>query len=109
MPITAAQILQMDTRPIIEVEVPELGLTGENAAKVRELTPARMALINDSCEIDGKKDESKFMARVICEGCAEPKFEISEADALVLNHSNRAVRTLFSAIITGKKNGPGKS
>lgn len=107
--ITAADILKMDTRPIVEIEIAELGLVGDNKAKVRELTPVMMSVINDSCEYetqDGKKkiDENKQMARVIVEGCMEPKWSLSEAEQLINTGSNRGARKLYAAIIAGKKN-----
>lgn len=105
---TAQDIFAIDDRPTFPVEVPEWGLTGEESAQVRELTPLQMARISESCDFDGKRDEAKFMARVIIEGCVMPQFGPGDEEK-IMGRSNRAARRLFTAIIAGKKNEPLKS
>lgn len=105
---TANDIFAIDDRPAFAVEVPEWDLIGDDAAQVRELTPLTMARVSESCDMDGKRDEAKFMARVIIEGCVSPQFGPGDEEK-IMQRSNRAARRLFTAIIAGKKKEPLKS
>lgn len=104
---TAEEIIAFDDRPTFPVEVPEWGPDGDNTVQVRELSPLLMDYIADSCEIpDGKggtkRNESQYMAKIVVEGCVSPKFSPAHVEALQTK-SNRAIRRLFTAIVTGKK------
>lgn len=97
---TADEIMALDDRPIIEVDIPQWGIK----AKVRELDAFTMARISASCRNeDETRDEPKFAGMVILEGSIEPKFEARHLDGLQ-KKSNGAIEALFLAIVKGKKN-----
>ena len=99
---TAEEIRKLDDRKTFTVEVPLWGLTGPDSAIVRELTPLQMIRLGDSCTDEtGNRDESKFMGRVIVEACVEPKFGPNDAEWLVSEKSNVAVRKLYLTILRG--------
>lgn len=101
---TAADIMAKDDRPTFTVEVPEWGLVGENAAIVRQLDTLTVAKIQESCE-DNAHGRCMRAARVILEGCVDPKFGPEHLETLATSKSSNAVARLNYAILNGiKKN-----
>lgn len=102
---TAADIMSMDDRPTFTVEVPEWGLIGENAAKVRQADPLTISKIEESCD-NSARGRCMKAARLIVECCVEPKFGPEHLEALVTAKSATAISRLTIAIMTGSKKNP---
>jgi hypothetical protein len=100
--ITAADIMAGDDRPTFTVEVPEWGLIGENAALVRQPDAYTIAKIQESCD-DTPHGRCMRAARLIVEGCLDPKFGPEHLDALATSKSPTAIGRLTSAILLGSK------
>lgn len=99
---TAADILAMDDRPTFTVEVPEWGLVGDNAAVVRQPDPYTIAKIQESCP-DTPHGRCMRAAKLIVEGCVDPKFGPEHLDALINSKSATAIGRLTAAIMLGSK------
>ena len=100
---TADEIILSDDRPEFPVEVSEWDLTGDNAAMVRQIDSATLALIEESCP---KNHEGPAMraAKIIVEGSIKPKFRPEHVPSLMKAKSPTAVNKLVNAILLGKKN-----
>jgi hypothetical protein len=99
---TAAEIMAQDDRPTFPVDVPEWGLVGETAAIVRQLDTLTVAKIQESCE-DNAMGRCMRAARVIVEGCVDPKFGPEHLEALATSKSSTAISRLNIAILGGLK------
>lgn len=99
---TAADIMAMDDRPTFTVEVPEWGLTGEDAAVVRQCDTFTISKIAEACE-DTAYGRCKRAALLIVEGCISPKFGPEHIEALITSKSSVAIGKLAAAIMVGGK------
>lgn len=105
---TAADIMAINDRPTFTVEVPEWGLIGENAAVVRQLDTLTIARIQESSD-DTAHGRCMRAARVILEGCIDPKFGPEHLETLATSKSSTAISRLNVAILSGLKKNIGST
>lgn len=99
---TAADIMAMEDRPTFTVEVPEWGLTGDNAAICKQPDAFTIAKIEESCD-NTAHGRCVRAAKLIVEGCLDPKFGPEHIEALATAKNATAVAILAGAIISGAK------
>lgn len=98
---TADEIMDMDDRESFPVDVPEWGRIGVDACVVKTPDIYTLSVIETSCDASAE-GRAKRSARIIIEGCIDPKFGPEHETMLMTKKSPVAIGRLVLAIFEGK-------